>query len=67
MAMTLNKQFGGNVKVSTVKNRLNSQNHTEVEQARIIKNSLGIKVAAGYMRNRGWSVEAASYYLSRSA
>lgn len=35
----------------------------EIARARAIQKSLGVRYAAGYMRNRGWSVEAARYIL----
>lgn len=38
-------------------------NVTQIERARIIKNTLGVPVAARYLKNRGWSVEASSYIL----
>lgn len=31
----------------------------EVKKARIMQESLGTRVAAGYLRNRGWSLEGA--------
>ena len=37
----------------------------ELIKARVIKASLGVRAAAGYMRNRGWSVEAAAHVLAR--
>lgn len=36
---------------------------TECERARIIRRTLGVTVAAKYLRNRGWSVQAASFIL----
>lgn len=30
-----------------------------------LKKSLGVKVAAGYLRNHGWAVEAAALFLAR--
>lgn len=35
----------------------------QIKKARSLKNNLGIKSAAGYLRNRGWSVEAAVFIL----
>lgn len=32
-------------------------------KAKFIQRTLGNRVAAGYMRNRGWSVEAAIWVL----
>lgn len=39
------------------------KNHIIVDRARLIKKTLGIKAAAGYLRNREYSVEAAVYIL----
>jgi hypothetical protein len=41
------------------KNKTNNQNRTEIEQARIINRTLGVKVAARYLCIRGWSIDAA--------
>lgn len=30
-----------------------------------LKRTLGIRVAAGYLRNQGWAVEAAALFLAR--
>lgn len=43
-----------------------------VKQAQIIKaktliNQLGVRAAAGYLRNRGWSVEAALWIICGKA
>lgn len=38
-------------------------NVSQMERARIIKRTLGVKVAARYMAIRGWSVEAAVFTL----
>lgn len=35
----------------------------QIDRARAIRRSLGIKVAARYLRKRGWSLEAALYIL----
>ncbi len=35
----------------------------EIIKARIIRDTLGIRSAAGYLRNRAWSVEAACHIL----
>lgn len=35
----------------------------QIKKARSLKGQLGIKSAAGYLRNRGWSVEAAVFIL----
>lgn len=35
----------------------------EIIRAKMIARTLGTKYAAGYMRNRGWSVEAAIWVL----
>ncbi len=44
-------------------NKINSIGRSELTQARSIKKSLGIVVAAKYMKSRGWSVEAACAWL----
>lgn len=36
-----------------------------IDRARHLKRTLGVKAAAAYLRNRGWSVEAASAILAR--
>lgn len=36
----------------------------QIKKARIIRKSLGVRSAAGYLRDRGWSVEAAVYILA---
>ena len=36
-----------------------------IDRARVLKRTLGVKAAASYLRNRGWSVEAAAAILSR--
>lgn len=36
---------------------------TQIERARVIKRTLGVKVAARYMALRRWPVEAALYVL----
>ena len=38
-------------------------NVSQPERARIIKRTLGLKVAAKSLKNRGWSVEAALFIL----
>lgn len=38
-------------------------NVSQAERARIIKRTLGISVAARYLKNREWSVEAAMFIL----
>jgi hypothetical protein len=48
------------------KNKTNSQNKTEIEQARAIQRSLGIKVAARYLEKRNWSIDAALWELLRT-
>lgn len=35
----------------------------EIKKARNIQKTLGIPAAAGYLRNRQWSIEAAIYIL----
>lgn len=37
----------------------------EIVKAGLIRRSLGVRCAAGYLRNRGWSVEAARWVLFR--
>lgn len=39
---------------------------TEIERARIIKRTLGVPVAARYLKARNWSVEAAAHILARN-
>lgn len=39
-------------------------NVTQIERAHIIKRTLGTIVAARYMKARGWSLEAALFYLA---
>ena len=38
-------------------------NISQPERARIINRTLGLTVAARYLKNRGWSPEAAVFYL----
>jgi len=38
-------------------------NVSQPERARIIKRTLGVKVAAKYLKNRGWSIESALFIL----
>lgn len=45
------------------KNKTNSQNNTEIEQARRILKSLGQKVAVRYLQKRNWSLEAVLWGL----
>jgi len=47
----------------TNKNPENRIGNTHIEQARIINKSLGTKVAARYLKLRGWSLEASMYVL----
>ena len=35
----------------------------QIRKARAIRKSLGIRAAAGFMRNRGWTVEATVWVL----
>lgn len=35
----------------------------QIKKAKSLKNQLGLRSAAGYLRNRGWSVEAAVFIL----
>lgn len=39
----------------------------EYQQAAMIAKTLGIRRAAGYLRNRGWSLEGALWVLLRKA
>ena len=43
--------------------QIQAQSRTMQERARNIKKSLGVKVAAKYLKARGWSVEAALFVL----
>lgn len=36
---------------------------TDLDRAKRIARTLGIRSAAGFMRNRGWSIESALYVL----
>lgn len=36
---------------------------TDLDRAKRIARTLGTRFAAGYMRNRGWSIESALYTL----
>jgi hypothetical protein len=47
-------------------NTLNNQSRTQIEQARFIKRTLGIKTAARYLCLRGWSIDAALWALLRT-
>lgn len=47
-------------------NKLNSRGRTEIEQALSIMKSIGVRRAAGYLRNRRWSIEAALWELLRA-
>lgn len=51
------------IQILAGKNKTNRQNKTELEQARIIKRTLGIKVASRYLCIRGWSIDAALHEL----
>ena len=46
-----------------LRNYMAAQGRTQIEKARQIKKSLGTQVAAKFLRNRGWSIEAALYIL----
>ena len=37
---------------------------TQIERARIIKRTLGVKVAARYLKARNWSIEATLFILT---
>jgi len=36
-------------------------------KAQAIRNNLGTRAAAGYLRNRGWSIEAALWILCKTS
>ena len=38
----------------------------ELGKAKFLMRTLGVRCAAGYMRNRGWSIESALYNLLRA-
>jgi hypothetical protein len=40
-----------------------AQGRTQIEKARQIMGSLGVRYAAGYLRNRGWSLDGALFVL----
>ena len=44
-------------------NAINKQGRTVITQARSIKKSLGVSVAAKYLKNNGFSVEGALWIL----
>lgn len=64
MAMTLNAEFGGNVKVN--KMYVNKNGKSMIEQARFISRTLGVQCAAKYLKNRGWSIESVLWILAGS-
>lgn len=37
---------------------------TQLTRALFIKRTLGVRTAAGYLRNRGWSLDGALYALT---
>ena len=37
----------------------------QIERAEYIRRSLGVRSAAGYLRDRGWSIDAALWLLAR--
>ena len=43
----------------------NKMKQVEIVKAGLIRRSLGVRCAAGYLRNRGWTVEAAKWVLFR--
>lgn len=51
------------VLIITGKNKTDKQHKTEIERARIIMHSLGVKVAARYLVLRQWSIDAALWVL----
>lgn len=48
---------------TTHKNMQLVQGRTHIEKARQLAGQLGMGVAARYLKNRGWSLQAASYIL----
>ncbi len=42
-------------------------NVSQPERSRIIKRTLGTVVAAKYLNKRGWTIEAAVFYLATKA
>lgn len=42
----------------------NGKSQSTIENARLLAKNLSIRCAAGYLRNRGFSVEAAIYILT---
>lgn len=51
------------IEVIDGKNKTNRQGKTEIEVARMIKRTLGIKVAAFYLKKRKWTIDAALHIL----
>lgn len=45
-------------------NQNQSKPRNHITRARNIASSLGVRVAAGYLRDRGWSIEAALWILT---
>lgn len=39
-------------------------NVSQIERARIIKRTLGVPVAARYLKHRGWTIEASLFILA---
>lgn len=37
--------------------------HKQIKKARMLRKQLGTRCAAGYLRNRGWSLDAALWIL----
>lgn len=57
-ALTHNLMKAEMSKYLTTKN-----NVSQSERARIIKRTLGVKVAAKYLKKRGWSIDAALFII----
>jgi hypothetical protein len=49
--------------MANTKLTINNANRSQPEQARFIASTLGYKIAAKYLKNRGWSIEAAMWIL----
>lgn len=51
---------------NTVRSFKNGNTQSTIEQARAVAKNLGMRAGAGYLRNKGYSVEAAIYILITS-
>lgn len=52
---------------TTLKNKMKTtlkNNVSQIERARIIKRTLGVQVAARYLKARHWSIEASLHILA---